>query len=362
MTKILRVFAIALLSHIGWQVALVAQDDTAPPADAGKQSVGERFDAALEQWRNLDKSLKQVIKDYRVAPQQERQALFLQYQALVADSRTAIKELADAANAAYQAAPNKDDRVTTTLVALMVSANNNAEYSQAEEIGQLLSENECPSAAYKGELGAALFCLGAEDKATPLLTAAKESESLSTLGKLCLQELDIRQAEQQADDLPQIKIVTKNGEIVIELFENEAPNTVANFINLAETGYFNGTKWHRVISDFMAQGGKPNNPDEQGPGYRIACECHEDNHRKHFTGSLAMAHAGRDTGGSQFYITHRRTGHLDGKHTVFGRVVKGQEVVGKIKETIPGSEPDELVKIEVLRKREHKYEPKKLTD
>ncbi|MDY6866165.1 MAG: peptidylprolyl isomerase [Halobacteriota archaeon] len=124
-------------------------------------------------------------------------------------------------------------------------------------------------------------------------------------------------------------IETEKGEIVLELFEEDAPNTVANFVKLANDGFYNGIKFHRVIPNFVIQGGCPRGDGTGGPGYTIKCEI---NSRKHKTGTLSMAHAGKDTGGSQFFITHSPQPHLDGVHTVFGQVTEGMDVVNSIKQ------------------------------
>jgi len=124
-------------------------------------------------------------------------------------------------------------------------------------------------------------------------------------------------------------IETDKGNIVLELFEDDAPNTVANFVKLINKGYYNGLKFHRVIPDFMIQGGCPVGNGTGGPGYTIKCEI---NPKKHLTGTLSMAHAGKDTGGSQFFITHSPQPHLDGIHTVFGQVVEGMDVVNSIRQ------------------------------
>ncbi len=124
-------------------------------------------------------------------------------------------------------------------------------------------------------------------------------------------------------------IETDKGNIVLELFENDAPNTVANFVKLINKGYYNGLKFHRVIPNFMIQGGCPVGNGTGGPGYTIKCEI---NPKKHLTGTLSMAHAGKDTGGSQFFITHSPQPHLDGVHTVFGQVVEGMNVVNAIRQ------------------------------
>jgi cyclophilin family peptidyl-prolyl cis-trans isomerase len=173
-----------------------------------------------------------------------------------------------------------------------------------------------------------------------------------------------------ADPLPVIVLKTNLGEIQLELFEDDAPNTVANFVSLTESGFYDGTCFHRVIRDFMIQGGDPNSRQPAsrelgrgGPGYRIADEFSSRRHEG--KGILSMANSGPNTNGSQFFITHASTPHLDGKHTVFGRVTQGLDVVDTIATTKrDGSDkplsPVTIVKATVATKREHGYSPRKL--
>jgi peptidyl-prolyl cis-trans isomerase B (cyclophilin B) len=135
-------------------------------------------------------------------------------------------------------------------------------------------------------------------------------------------------------------ISTNKGDMHVQLFAADAPNTVANFIKLAKDGYYNGLKWHRVIPDFVIQGGCPNTREGAsgisgtgGPGYQIDCETSGEN-QFHDRGVLSMAHAGRNTGGSQFFVCHSRnnTAHLDRQHTVFGKVHDGLEVLDAIRQ------------------------------
>ncbi|MCD8486354.1 MAG: peptidylprolyl isomerase [Desertifilum sp.] len=121
---------------------------------------------------------------------------------------------------------------------------------------------------------------------------------------------------------------TEKGTINLELFEQDAPNTVKNFVDLSEKGFYNGLTFHRVIPNFVIQGGCPQGTGTGGPGYTIKCEI---NPNKHVAGSLSMAHAGRDTGGSQFFICHSPQSHLDGKHTVFGKT-ENMDVVNAIRQ------------------------------
>jgi peptidyl-prolyl cis-trans isomerase B (cyclophilin B) len=128
---------------------------------------------------------------------------------------------------------------------------------------------------------------------------------------------------------------TDKGTINLELFDQDAPNTVKNFVDLSKKGYYDGLAFHRVISDFMVQGGCPNTregasgmPGTGGPGYSIKCEI---NPNKHLAGSLSMAHRGKDTGGSQFFLCHSPQPHLDGVHTVFGRT-QDMDVINAIRQ------------------------------
>lgn len=124
-------------------------------------------------------------------------------------------------------------------------------------------------------------------------------------------------------------IKTTKGDINVEFFADEAPMTVSNFINLVERGYYDGVVFHRVIENFMIQTGDPNGTGTGGPGYEFGDECSPS--RKHDTaGVLSMANRGPGTNGSQFFITHQPTPHLDGKHTVFGKVTSGQDIVDAI--------------------------------
>lgn len=146
-------------------------------------------------------------------------------------------------------------------------------------------------------------------------------------------------------------IVTSRGTVVAELYDQDAPGTVENFEKLANSGYYDGTKFHRVIPDFVVQGGDPYSKGGTaakgpvgtgGPGYTIKCET-KGNPRKHKVGALSMAHAGKDTGGSQFFmvLSEANTRHLDGVHTVFGNITEGLDVLPQIRQN------DELISAKV---------------
>ena len=169
------------------------------------------------------------------------------------------------------------------------------------------------------------------------------------------------------EDNPVVRIATTKGDIFVELYEDDAPNTVANFIELAEKGFYKGMAFHRIIPGFMAQGGCPNSkrnamgtPGTGGPGYTFDNEISSRRHDSR--GILSMANAGPNTNGSQFFLCFKETPWLDGKHTVFGKVTKGLEVLDKLEAIGTGSgKPTEEVRfnIEVVSKRNHEYKVKK---
>jgi peptidyl-prolyl cis-trans isomerase B (cyclophilin B) len=138
-------------------------------------------------------------------------------------------------------------------------------------------------------------------------------------------------------------IKTEKGDMTVAFYDQDAPNTVANFLKLAESGFYNNVTFHRVIPNFVVQGGDPTGTGAGGPGYKIDCELAGEN-QYHDRGVLSMAHAGRNTGGSQFFICHSRdnTAHLDRNHTCFGKVVEGVDVVDDIREG------DKILGIEIV--------------
>ena len=138
-------------------------------------------------------------------------------------------------------------------------------------------------------------------------------------------------------------IKTEKGDMTVQFYDKDAPNTVANFLKLAKEGYYDGVIFHRVINDFVVQGGDPTGTGAGGPGYSIDCELEGEN-QFHDRGVLSMAHAGRNTGGSQFFICHSRnnTAHLDRNHTCFGKVIENVDVVDDIRQG------DKILGIEII--------------
>ncbi|HEX5105795.1 MAG TPA: peptidylprolyl isomerase [Pirellulaceae bacterium] len=347
----------------------------APPA-AEPLSPAQQFQAAHREWTALDKRLTELQQMYaKETAAAARAEIKKQYQELVDQSELLLPKLQAAAIAAYEAEPNKDAEVTRTLIGLVAYAYRSDDYETALKLARLMEAQNCDEAVLYGLAGAAAFQSDDYETAEAYLTRADKAGKLDTEGKELLaalpqqkkawaKEQEIRKAEATADDLPRVKLETSKGPIVIELFENEAPQAVGNFVSLVESKFYDGLTFHRVLPGFMAQGGDPTGDGTGGPGYEIYCECYKENARQHFRGTLSMAHAGRDTGGSQFFLTFGPTTHLNGKHTAFGRVIEGLDVLAKLQRRDPTRAnpppPDKIVKAEVLRKRDHKYEPTKV--
>ena len=135
------------------------------------------------------------------------------------------------------------------------------------------------------------------------------------------------------NNMSKVKISTDKGDMIAELYDNETPITVSNFLKLIGEKFYDGLNFHRVIPGFVAQGGCPNKRGDGGPGYTIQCEVSAPK-QFHDQGVLSMAHAGRNTGGSQFFICHSRQGtqHLDGNHTCFGKVIEGVDIITQIQQ------------------------------
>ncbi|MCH2126493.1 MAG: peptidylprolyl isomerase [Pirellulaceae bacterium] len=332
-----------------------------------------RFVEVNQEFVALDSQIKEIVEEFGTADEARKEELRKLYFEKVEAITLLMKVLGEATLAAYTDQPNTNKAVEERMVGFVFDYARRDRYEDALKLAQLLEEHECPNKAYLSVAADAAYASDNFAAAESYLQAAQDAgvsqpqsdmlvQELPTAKKAWVQEQEIRMAERAADDLPRINMETTKGTLILELYENEAPQTVGNFVSLVEDEFYNGLVFHRVLGNFMAQGGDPTGTGSGGPGYQILCECEAPNHRKHFRGTLSMAHAGKDTGGSQFFLTFRRTSHLDGKHTVFGRVIEGVEVLADLQRVNPGQagpEPDKIVKATVLRKRDHVYAPTK---
>lgn len=347
-----------------------------PPAPAAG-SKAEEFAKINKEWTELIAGLGAMKNEYATSTDAARKAeIHKQYYEGVEKAKLMEEKVLAAAENAYAEAPNADPNIVQVLVATLYESVTRDDFEPAFKLGKMLLENKCSEKHVPALAGVAAFCVNEYDQADVWLRAARAQGNLPEQFAHYLDSIDdakdawtkekkIREAEAKAGDLPRVLMKTSAGDIEIELFENEAPNTVLNFITLVDKGFYNGLKFHRVLPSFMAQGGDPKGDGTGGPGYMIPCECFRPDHRLHYRGSLSMAHtAQRDTGGSQFFLTFVPTKHLDGVHTVFGRVISGFDVLAKLKRRNPDDPTvgaaDTITEAKVIRRRQHSYDAKDL--
>lgn len=380
------------------------------------------FQTKFNEYKAAIREIEKLQADYQSADAPTREKLNVDLTAQVTHAQSLVNAMVEAAEAAYRFAPNADKQISDLLVAvarhfaigrqigpglpakddpnnIYYPIDGGDQYERALPLVKLLIEGgtENKDLYVWGFLCA--FVTNDYDLATTYLEKAKETGALDALStavsrgdkadpqaglmktvlqsvtvyaqvfdeyrELWAKESAIRAAEAKANDMPRVKLTTTKGEITIELFENEAPQTVANFLTLVKQGFYNGSPFHRVLPEFMAQGGAKDDEGRGGPDYTIRCECYRPDYRRHFRGTLSMAHAGRDTGNSQFFLTFVQTPHLNGRHTAFGRVIEGMEVLGDLQHRSPQHEDhppkaDRILKAEVLRDRGHEYKFERL--
>ena len=348
---------------------------TAPAkAPAGPKLV--EFRRVLKEWKPLLAELHTLRIQYRAASPAQRREIEKKWKDLVDQGNAMERRLLDAAKAAYLESPNTDPEVGELMVALLGDRVFSDDDEVAFALGELLMKHKCPDPRVPGMTGMAAFAIEDFDAAEKYLKQAQELNSKDAQSRALLEKIPaakaawadeqkLRAAEAKANDLPRVLLKTSQGDIELELFENEAPNTVANFITLVEKGFYSRLTFHRVLPGFMAQGGCPKGDGSGGPGYSIAEEYSKPNHRLHFRGSLSMARTeDPNSAGSQFFLMFMPKSELDGKYTVFGRMTKGFEVLAKIQRRDPTKSdlvvPDKIIEAKVLRKRDHKYEVKKI--
>ena len=349
----------------------------AAPTEAAQQAIGA-FVEGLEAWKQVIKEMRSLRTRFQVADESELKPLQDEWQALVDRGEKLIPVLRDAGKRAFLAAPNQDREIIRFLYSLLLDDLKRDNYEPAIDVAEALLENNVGIGELYELAGVAAFATHDFETAERYLKEAdtrgaltrddarKFLATVTEYKQLWATEQALRKAEAEADDLPRVELKTNRGTIVLELFENEAPGTVGNFISLVkEKKFYDNLTFHRVLGGFMAQGGCPKGDGTGDPGYSIKCECGQENARKHFRGSLSMANAGPDTGGSQFFITFQPRPSLNGKHSVFGRVIEGIEVLARIQRRDPAAqpplpEPDRILSATVIRDRGHKYEPNKV--
>jgi len=377
----------------------------AAPAGQGSQLTAAeakaQFDQRFAEYQNSIRAIEKLRTDYQTAGGSGQKTINHQLHEKLLQAKQQLDAMVAAGMECYRVAPKDNPQLGQLLaaVAKYYTVGEAAPQSKDEKVGGDNYERALPIVKLLIDSGSddkrlplwgflAAFATNDYDLAETYLKQAQTSGALTPAGddpadqellghvmqyvqllpqyrELWAKEQAIRAVETQANDLPRVKFETSKGSVVFELFENEAPGTVANFITLVKSGYYDGLIFHRVLPMFMAQGGDPQGDGSGGPGYSIRDECRQSNYRHHFRGSLSMAKTAQpDTGGSQFFLTFVPTPHLDGRHTVFGRVVEGMDVLGELEKRNPdapgATPPDKIIKAEVLRDRGHEYTFEKL--
>jgi cyclophilin family peptidyl-prolyl cis-trans isomerase len=361
------------------------------------------FMDSFKEFQDINKTLTAMKIEYQDAKPERQSEMDPEYRKLYKRGRDVHKQSIALALDAHDETPNRNPWVIELLYSTVGWEFNRENYEEAVRIFKRLAASGISDNIARSYISAglsAMMSMRYEEAQEWLTTAGKSGEfgklmtewsqgtkaerglvqtiqgqlsAMAPTNEAWTKEQEIRKAETEAGEkdpakkLPRVEITTTKGKIVLELFENEAPNTVANFISLIEAKFYNGVVFHRVLPNFMAQGGDPTGTGTGGPGYSFDDECGNrfPQARKHFRGSISMANAGPNTNGSQFFLTFVPTSFLDGRHTVFGRVVEGLEVLADIQRLDPSDENakipelDKIVEAKVLNKRNHAYQVKK---
>jgi cyclophilin family peptidyl-prolyl cis-trans isomerase len=374
-----------LLCALVWPALLPAAENSKPaektaPAAAGDaaqaKTVARDFSQAFDEFKQVLGKLQSLQSQFQVADDADRAAIAAEFRENVEKGNELVPRLQAAAKQAYEADPQNRD-AGEFLMANLVDAVKTERFAEGARLAALLaaggySDEWLPNYAGVAEFATNDFARASVDLRKAIQTdrlddfAKKMASQVNECAKLWKIEKDLRAGEEQSDDLPRVRLTTNKGDIVVELFENEAPNTTANFISLVDQHFYDGLKFHRVMPGFMAQVGDPHTGGKEALDYTIPCECTQENSRKHFGGSLSMANAGPNTGNSQIFLTFNPRPELNGMHTVFGRVVEGLDVLSALQRVDPDhAHPDvkldEIIKATVIRKRDHEYKPQTIS-
>ena len=285
-TMMTSVLILASFAATGWTADKPAEP-AAAVAKPGPQT--QEFQRVFTEWKTLLGELAGLQVKYRTADEEKRTEIQQQWNQLVAKGELLEQKLIETAEKAYIEAPNADKQIVEFLVRIVGSKVKNDDYEPAARIGKLLMENKCGDKRLLGMAGVAAFSVSDYDAAGQYLKQAEENKVPIATGRdyvdglvqaflreparfkqTWAKEQKIRENEANADNLPRVLLKTARGDIEIELFENEAPQAVANFIYLVQKGFYNGLAFHRVLPGFMAQGGCPKGDGTGGPGYNLS--------------------------------------------------------------------------------------------
>lgn len=377
---------ISLLASLLGQHATWAQNPAETSAGAAEPVVPEtpEFKAATEALRaHLKKMRGEMVQFNTQLPhlQQDRQ-LREQWFEFLRQGAPLFQKLIAAAVAEYELSPSPTSPLAAMLWENFHRRTEVDMYEGMLPVGQALLASDYPEPELLSLTIRTAYALNEFDfvrQKSPQLVedAAAEPhtqrilQELDKFEELWAEELAAREQDAQGPPLPRVRLTTTKGNIDLELFENQAPETVANFISLVESGFYDGLRFHRVMEHFMAQTGCPIGDGSGDPGYHIYGEADRPGARNFFRGTVGMALSNTpNSGGSQFFITFLPVAHLNGNYTAFGRVIEGLDVLGNLVRVDPDSSDeekkkpaetlDEIISTEVLSKRQHEYKPHKV--
>jgi cyclophilin family peptidyl-prolyl cis-trans isomerase len=357
------------------------------PQETDERPLQQQYDEIVAKWRDAAKNAAVAGGKFYVASREESTDIEKKWREAIDEGSRQLALLKPVAIELFRTTPRPNDDMVQLMIRFMEQDLSSGLYDSAFEISELLlskdlTESETVERIMKSRAALSVFTnrfeLAKEIKVDhgyvieelPLRARSFYYGDLDSLQTSYARELELREKEKASDDLPRVEIKTSKGTIVIELFENEAPNTVGNFISLVEKHTYDGMIFHRVINDFMAQTGGFNVHGQRAIiGYTIYDECKNPDTRRHFRGSVSMAKTtDPDSGNSQFFIDFVPTPMLDFEHTVFGRVISGWDALDRLNRThtitdegeeepIATAVPDQVISARVLRKRDHEYKP-----
>lgn len=358
------------------------QSSPAAEPDAQRQDMSEAradFEDVFREWTRMLADLHELeVAFHAAATAGAREKLFKEHFETLSRGYSLEDELLSAAMRAYSMHPRENEDLKEFLIQIALMLVQAESYEDGLKVSQMLLDSDVEELVVYQNAADAAFACSKFDVAEQCLriidqrkgNATENSQRLALMDvykKQWKREQELRETERLANDLPRVLLVTTRGEIELELFENEAPNTVANFIKLVEDGFYEGLAFHEVKAGVGAFSGCPLGDGTSSPGHFIRHEFDNPDSRLHFRGSLSTISEGPFANGSQFCITFAPTPEREGLSTVFGRVVRGMEVLARLQRRggdSPSSStpPDQIVTAQVLRKRGHPYKPDRIPD
>jgi cyclophilin family peptidyl-prolyl cis-trans isomerase len=342
----------------------------------------EEFKTAIDNLREHLKVMREAVLRYNMSETKPEERKWKEeWYSLIAEGHRRHELMVQAALNEYKSNPAEKSAIAELLNRKVDKDFEEDRYEGILEIAQTLLDNQYPNQELPRYLASAAYALGRFDIARPYFEEmlgegkldAKFADTIKDLEKaqaMWEEEVAIREQDAAGEPLPHVLIRTTKGDIEIELFENQAPETVGNFISLIENEFYTNLAFHRVMEHFMVQGGCPIGDGTGDAGYSIYNEADKPDARRFFRGTLAMALDPRNpnSASSQFFITLVPTPDLFGQYTAFGRVVSGIEVLSNLTRINPDDKdpeatpatPDEIREIKVLSKRAHEYKPNKV--